>query len=223
VSMRSISPDSPLWSPAVMTPCRLASRAEPSHHLRSQRNDLHVVPLAQLAGHRAEDARALRVALVGDQHHRRRVEHDVRPVGRRVSFAERTTTAFDLSPDFTSEPGSDFLTLTSTLSPTTRRAAREALARASSRRTRGSRRRSSPPSYPRLRTWIPAAASLSPIATPARKSSAYPTGSDHTTLLDHPHELHVLGLAHGRHSATSTLSPSATRCARRARAAPSAG
>src|SRR5262249_23362000 len=48
---------------------------------RRERHDLHVVPVAQLAGHRAEDARAPRVALVVDEHGRVLVEADVAAVG----------------------------------------------------------------------------------------------------------------------------------------------
>src|SRR5690606_35104164 len=40
------------------------------------------------------------------------------PSGRRVSLAVRTMTALDLSPDLMSDPGSAFLTLTKTRSPT---------------------------------------------------------------------------------------------------------
>src|SRR5918912_1288950 len=50
-------------------------------HLRSQRDDLHVVAVAQLAGHGPEDARPARVALRVDDHGRVLVEGDVRAVG----------------------------------------------------------------------------------------------------------------------------------------------
>src|SRR3954465_2024957 len=49
-------------------------------HLRGERDDLHVVPVAQLAGHRPEDARATRVARGVDDHGGVLVEGDVRAV-----------------------------------------------------------------------------------------------------------------------------------------------
>src|SRR5437867_9241698 len=49
-------------------------------HLRRERHDLHEVALAQLAGDRAEDARAARVVLGVDDHRRVLVEGDVRAV-----------------------------------------------------------------------------------------------------------------------------------------------
>src|SRR5918996_3289200 len=49
-------------------------------HLRCERDDLHVVALPELAGHRPEDARAARAALRGDQHRRVLVETDVAAV-----------------------------------------------------------------------------------------------------------------------------------------------
>src|SRR5688572_24786010 len=48
-----------------------------SDHLRSERNDLHELPLAKLARHRTEDARSLGFLLVVDQHGRVLVEADV--------------------------------------------------------------------------------------------------------------------------------------------------
>src|SRR4051812_2317296 len=49
-------------------------------HLRGERDDLHVVAIAQLAGHRPEDARAARVARGVDDHGGVLVERDVGPV-----------------------------------------------------------------------------------------------------------------------------------------------
>src|SRR5688572_11938611 len=49
-------------------------------HLWSERDDLHEAALAQLAGHRPEDARADRLALVVDQHRRIAVEADIAAV-----------------------------------------------------------------------------------------------------------------------------------------------
>src|SRR3954454_10710722 len=49
-------------------------------HLRCQRDDLHVVAIAQLAGHRPEDARPARVAGRVDDHGGVLVEGDVRAV-----------------------------------------------------------------------------------------------------------------------------------------------
>src|SRR5215210_6604018 len=48
-----------------------------SEHLRGERDDLHEVAVAQLAGHRAEDASAARVVAVVDQHGGVLVEGDV--------------------------------------------------------------------------------------------------------------------------------------------------
>src|SRR3954469_19392323 len=48
-----------------------------SEHLRRERDDLHVVAIAQLTGHRPEDARAARVARGIDDHGRVLVEGDV--------------------------------------------------------------------------------------------------------------------------------------------------
>src|SRR4051794_4385016 len=48
-----------------------------SEHLRRERDDLHVVAIAQLAGHRPEDARAARVARGIDDHGGVLVEGDV--------------------------------------------------------------------------------------------------------------------------------------------------
>src|SRR5215207_7497603 len=48
-----------------------------SEHLRGERDDLHEVAVAQLAGHRAEDAGAARVLLVVDEDGRVLVEGDV--------------------------------------------------------------------------------------------------------------------------------------------------
>src|SRR3954468_4483382 len=62
-SSRRISP-----APAILEP------------LRGERDDLHVVAVAQLAGHRPEDARAARVARGVDDHGGVLVEGDVRAV-----------------------------------------------------------------------------------------------------------------------------------------------
>jgi hypothetical protein len=52
-----------------------------SEHLRGQRDDLHELLLAQLAAHRAEDARPARVAAGLDDDGRVLVEPDVAAVG----------------------------------------------------------------------------------------------------------------------------------------------
>src|SRR6185437_15775723 len=52
-------------------------REEPLEHLRSEGDDLHEVALAQLAGHRAENAGAARVVRGVDEHGRVLVEGDV--------------------------------------------------------------------------------------------------------------------------------------------------
>src|SRR3954447_1771312 len=51
-----------------------------SEHLRGERDDLHEPAVAQLARHRAEDARTARVVLGVDDHGRVLVERDVRAV-----------------------------------------------------------------------------------------------------------------------------------------------
>src|ERR1044072_297638 len=51
-----------------------------SEPLRSERDDLHEAAVAQLARHRAEDARAARSVLGVDDHRRVLVERDVGPV-----------------------------------------------------------------------------------------------------------------------------------------------
>src|SRR3954466_13076637 len=52
-------------------------RAPMSEHLRGERDDLHEPAVAQLAGHRPEDARAARVVLGVDDHGGVLVEGDV--------------------------------------------------------------------------------------------------------------------------------------------------
>src|SRR5262249_28730957 len=69
----------------------LLHRRRHLQRLRSQTHDLHEVLFAQLAGDRAEDARAARVALVVDDHGRVLVERDQRP----VVAAERLSRADD--------------------------------------------------------------------------------------------------------------------------------
>src|ERR1017187_657871 len=106
--MRSTTPRLPLSLPlmtSTLSPLRISSgrrcpRAHPSwismarclrstfvaisDHLRSQADDLHEVPLAQLARDRTEDARAARVVLWSDQHRGVLVEADVASVGALV-------------------------------------------------------------------------------------------------------------------------------------------
>src|ERR1700737_1145714 len=55
-----------------------------SDHFRCERDDLHELPLAQLAGHRSEDARAHRLVLLVDQYRGVVVELDVRPVAAAI-------------------------------------------------------------------------------------------------------------------------------------------
>src|SRR5262249_11716755 len=57
-------------------------------HLRRERDDLHEALLTELPGHRPEDARAPRVALIVDQHDRVLVELDVGAV-RAPAFLRR--------------------------------------------------------------------------------------------------------------------------------------
>src|SRR5579885_2302522 len=63
-------------------------RAASLDDLRSERDDLHKVALAQLAGHRPKDARAARVLLVGEDHRRVLVEADVRAVLASVGLGD---------------------------------------------------------------------------------------------------------------------------------------
>src|SRR5215207_4500413 len=74
-----ILPVLPLSLPEITT--TLSSlRSFISEHLRGERDDLHEPAVAQLARHRAEDARAARVVLGVDDHGRVLVERDVRAV-----------------------------------------------------------------------------------------------------------------------------------------------
>src|SRR5690349_18391087 len=59
----------------------MRARMVSSQHLGRQRQNLHERLGAQLARHRAEDARADRLALIVDEHRRVAVELDVRPIG----------------------------------------------------------------------------------------------------------------------------------------------
>src|SRR3954453_17912796 len=64
----------------TVSPLRTFNVWAMSEHLRCERDDLHEVPLAQLARDRPEDAGAARVALVVDDHGGVLVERDRRPV-----------------------------------------------------------------------------------------------------------------------------------------------
>src|SRR5215210_6550379 len=75
-STRMILPVLPLSLPEI-TMTSSAVRSFISEHLRCQRDDLHEPTVAQLAGHRPEDARAARVVLGVDDHRRVLVERDV--------------------------------------------------------------------------------------------------------------------------------------------------
>src|SRR5919109_5678577 len=66
------------WGATVC--CFLVPAYMTSDDLGRQRNDLHELPLAQLASHGTEDARSHRLVLIVDQHRRVVVELDVRPV-----------------------------------------------------------------------------------------------------------------------------------------------
>src|SRR5581483_498392 len=57
-------------------------------HFRGERDDLHEVTFAQLAGHRAEDAGAARVLLVREDHRRVLVEANVRSVPAAVGLGD---------------------------------------------------------------------------------------------------------------------------------------
>ena len=90
---RSTVPRLPASLPArttTVSPLRISgtlglrgwASGRPSQHLRGERDDLHVVAVAQLARDRAEDARPARVALVVDQDRGVLVEADVAAVRR---------------------------------------------------------------------------------------------------------------------------------------------
>src|ERR687893_331143 len=74
-----ILPVLPLSLPEI-TMTSSSVRSFISEHLRGERDDLHEPAVAQLAGHRTEDARAARVVLVVDDHRGVLVEGDVRAV-----------------------------------------------------------------------------------------------------------------------------------------------
>src|SRR5215218_8747572 len=78
-STRMILPVLPLSLPEI-TMTSSSVRSFISEHLRGQRDDLHEPAVAQLAGHRPEDARAARVVLCVDDHRGVLVEGDVRAV-----------------------------------------------------------------------------------------------------------------------------------------------
>src|SRR6266571_3403392 len=76
VRMRSTLPVLPLSRPAITTTlsplriCRAMISSVNSNHFTCQRNDLHEILVAQLAGDSAEDARAARVVVLVDHHGR---------------------------------------------------------------------------------------------------------------------------------------------------------
>src|SRR5215207_7897741 len=74
-----ILPVLPLSLPEI-TMTSSSVRSFISEHLRGERHDLHEPAVAQLAGHRPEDARAARVVLGVDDHRGVLVEGDVRAV-----------------------------------------------------------------------------------------------------------------------------------------------
>src|SRR5580658_787852 len=81
---RSTSPLLPLSRPVMtitLSPFLILNFAAMSEHLGRERDDLHEFAGAQLAGHRPEDARADRLALLGDEHGRVAVEADRAAVG----------------------------------------------------------------------------------------------------------------------------------------------
>src|SRR5262249_59049590 len=62
----------------IVSPFRTCACAMPSSdHFRSERDDLGELPVAQLARHRSEDARAHGIVIGLDEHHRVAVEADV--------------------------------------------------------------------------------------------------------------------------------------------------
>src|SRR5208283_3072915 len=76
------APRRPLSRPAMSTtvsPLRIFFMV--SQYLRREGNDLHELHVAQLAGHRPEDAGSDRLELVGEQHRRVGVEANQRAVG----------------------------------------------------------------------------------------------------------------------------------------------
>src|SRR5579884_2319769 len=66
--------------------CFLVPAYMTSDHLGRKRNDLHELPLAQLARDGTEDARSHRLVLIVDQHRGVVVELDVRPVATPMLF-----------------------------------------------------------------------------------------------------------------------------------------
>src|ERR671915_1787564 len=74
-----ILPVLPLSLPEI-TMTSSSVRSFISEHLRGKRDDLHEPAVAQLAGHRPEDARAARVVLRVDDHRGVLVEGDVSAV-----------------------------------------------------------------------------------------------------------------------------------------------
>src|SRR6476619_3702344 len=80
-STRITLPSAPLSLPAItltVSPFLIFIACFPiSEHLRCERDDLHEPLVAQLAAHRAEDARAARLAVLLDEHRSVLVETDV--------------------------------------------------------------------------------------------------------------------------------------------------
>ena len=114
------------WSPLRIFSLLIVQRSLVSaapQRLPGERDDLHEVLLAELAGHRPEDAGAARVVLVVDEHRRVLVERDVGAVLAPNSFLVRTTTARTTSPFLTLPPGVADFTVATMMSPTWRSAA----------------------------------------------------------------------------------------------------
>src|SRR5512146_2635143 len=82
-STRRTSPVLRMFFPAITTTMSpfLTCVAMLLHHLGGQRDDLHEVLFAQLAGDGPEDAGAAGVAFLVDDHHGAAVEADVAAVG----------------------------------------------------------------------------------------------------------------------------------------------
>src|SRR5690242_11106468 len=79
-SVRTTRPVLPRSLPAVITTwssLRIRMGLLISEHLRGEGDDPHEIAVPQLAGDRAEDARAARVVLLVDQHRGVLVEGDV--------------------------------------------------------------------------------------------------------------------------------------------------
>src|ERR1700733_2921540 len=198
--IRSTSPRRPLWAPDITTTVSpLRSRAAISQHLGCERHDLGELPPAQLAHHRAEDARADRLHLLGDQHrgiaveadraaiaapHRKRRAHDHRLVHIALLHLAARDRLLDGHHDHVADRGGSPLRTTQHL---------DAL----------------PPPRPGVVGDFKIALDLDHAATPSAcvaRSASPPCAARSVSPL-RSITSHVLRLLSGRHSSMRTLSP----------------